>query len=155
MILRFSSTNPFKDRSKVLCLKYLGVTFDHIEKYLTTLKMVWTWENEILPCKLAFLSIDETIWPHSMYRTPTLDHKLLRGVINGMAGKAADLPKFSDTLNPISTDRGRLCPPIGFASPKKFPPLRPCSVLEYILDRIFYKKPPWKHKNGLQKWSYI
>ena len=28
---------------------------------------------------------------------------LCRGVINGKAGKAAAFPKFSDTLNPIST----------------------------------------------------
>ena len=39
-----------------------------------------------------------------------------RGVINGKAGKAAALPKFSETyVNPISTRRGRLRPPIGFA----------------------------------------
>ena len=50
-----------------------------------------------------------------------------RGLINGKADKAADLPKFSETLtqrvlnvNPISTRGCTLCPPIGFASPKNF-----------------------------------
>ena len=43
-----------------------------------------------------------------------------RDAINGMAGKAAALPKFSDTLTLSQPEGGRLCPPIGFASPKYF-----------------------------------
>ena len=43
-----------------------------------------------------------------------------RGVINGKAGKAGALLRFSDTyINPISTNGGRLSPPIGFSSAKK------------------------------------
>ena len=42
-----------------------------------------------------------------------------KGVINGKAGKAAALPKFSDTLTLSQPGEGRLCPPIGFALTKK------------------------------------
>jgi hypothetical protein len=44
-------------------------------------------------------------------------HFRTRGVINGKAGKAAALPKFSIYVNPISIKVGRLCLTIGFASP--------------------------------------
>ena len=41
-------------------------------------------------------------------------------VINGKAGKAAALPKFSNTLT-LFQPGGRLGQPIGFAPPKKIP----------------------------------
>ena len=46
---------------------------------------------------------------------------IFRGVINGKAGKTAAFPKFSDMLTlSQSGGGGRLCPTIGFASPKIF-----------------------------------
>ena len=42
-----------------------------------------------------------------------------RGVINGKAGKAADLPKLLETLT-LFQSGVRLFPTIGFASPKDF-----------------------------------
>ena len=43
----------------------------------------------------------------------------IRGVINGKAGKAADIAKFSGMLTLSQPGGGRWCPPIDFALPKK------------------------------------
>jgi hypothetical protein len=43
-----------------------------------------------------------------------------RDVIKGKAGKAAALPKFSDTLTPSQPEGGKLCSPIVFACLQKF-----------------------------------
>ena len=44
----------------------------------------------------------------------------IKGIINGKAGKAAALHKFSDTLSLSQYGGSRLCPTIGFALPKIF-----------------------------------
>ena len=51
-----------------------------------------------------------------------LNSVIFRGLINGKEGKAAALPKFLDMLTlsqPEGGGGGTLCPPIGFALPKK------------------------------------
>ena len=53
---------------------------------------------------------------------------VFRGVINGKAGKA--LPKFSGMLT-LSQSGGRLCPTIGFASPKAF---RAFTLISHLLS---------------------
>ena len=45
-----------------------------------------------------------------------------RGVVPGGAGGATALPDFSRSVNPISTRRGRLCPPHYYWHPRIFRP---------------------------------
>ena len=60
-----------------------------------------------------------------------------RGVIKSKAGKAAALPKFSDTLT--LSQSGRLCPPIDFTLPYlKISVIMPLYAPEIIKD--MYKR---------------
>ena len=57
----------------------------------------------------------------------------------GKTGKAAALPKFSDTLNLSQLGmRGRLCSLIGFPLPKKFRDYAPVTKPEVHLTKLFY-----------------
>ena len=61
-----------------------------------------------------------------MLDLPPTAHVLLnQGRINGKVGKAAAVPKFSDTLTLYQPGGGGLCSPIGFALPQKI--LRLCT----------------------------
>jgi hypothetical protein len=57
-------------------------------------------------------------------------------VINGKAGKAAALPKFSDAL-PYLNQGGRLCPTMGFASPKFFLDYAPEKYAKIVHQKLF------------------